>query len=49
MFKELYSMLKQDEWYGCNESIEILKGCYAKPKSIKDWVKKIKRIKKYKN
>lgn len=50
MFREIYNMLKSDDWVNVSEDIEILKGKYAK---INDWKdaknKKLRKLKSITN
>lgn len=42
-------LLNLDNFYGNTENIEIAKGKYKLPESIKEGIKQIKRIKNAKN
>jgi hypothetical protein len=43
MIKNIIELLRQSEFYGCTENIDIAKGIYDIPKSTKDSIKKVKR------
>jgi hypothetical protein len=43
MIKNIIDLLRQSEFYGCAENIDIAKGINEVPKSTKDSIKKIKR------
>jgi hypothetical protein len=43
MIKDILNMLQLDEWVGISENIDIAKGKYRKPKTMKDAIKSYKR------
>tara|TARA_R110000868_G_scaffold411384_2_gene703409 strand:- start:536 stop:679 length:144 start_codon:yes stop_codon:yes gene_type:complete len=45
----LIKLLNVDDFYGEGETIEIAKGKYKLPESVKEGIKQIKRIKNAKN
>lgn len=47
--KEILQLLQVSEWYDGDEFIQIAKGKYHHPSTIKGWFKKIKRSLKTKN
>jgi hypothetical protein len=44
MIKQIIAMLKISEFYGVSENIDIAKGKYKIPKSLKEAIKQGKRI-----
>ena len=48
MFRELYHLLKSDNYYNLSPDIEILKGWFGKPITLKDKIEKTKRKYKFK-
>lgn len=47
--KEIIELLQANEWYDGDEFIQIAKGKYHHPSTIKGWYKKIKRSLKIKD
>ena len=47
MLKTIIELLKQDDFYGIDERIDIAKGKYQPPKTLKEAFNKTKRFKKY--
>lgn len=43
MIKNILDLLSLDNYYGVSETIDIAKGKYKKPDTIKEGVKQIKR------
>jgi len=43
MIKNIIELLRQSEFYGCSENIDIAKGINSIPKNTKDSIDKIKR------
>lgn len=41
--KEIIELLQSNEWYDGDEFIQIAKGKYHHPSTVKGWFKKIKR------
>lgn len=48
ILKEIINLLNQDDFYGIDERIDIAKGKYEPPKTLKEAFAKRKRFKKYK-
>lgn len=48
MFREIYKMLNSQDWINTSSEIEVLKGWYEKPKTVKERFKKITRKYKFK-
>lgn len=48
MIENIIEMLRLDQWYGKSELIEIAKGKYQKPSSIKEIREQLKRDRKWK-
>jgi hypothetical protein len=48
MIRNILDLLQLDEFYGKSENIEIAKGKYQLPTSVKHGVKQLKREYKYK-
>ena len=48
MFREIYKMLNTQDWINTSPEIEVLKGWYEKPKTVKERLKKITRKYKFK-
>jgi hypothetical protein len=46
--KEIFEMLKLDKFYNVSEEIEIAKGKYAIPTTVKDAIKQAKRVIRWK-
>ena len=45
----LIKLLNLDDFYGADETIEVAKGKYKLPTTLKEGIKQIKRIKNAKN
>lgn len=43
MIKDIIDLLRIDEFYGISKNIDISKGLYSIPTSVKDGMKQIKR------
>lgn len=48
MLKNILDLLKQDDFYGVDERIDIAKGKYEPPKTLREAINKTKRFKTYK-
>jgi hypothetical protein len=44
MFRIIHSKLISDSWFNVSDEIEILKGYYEKPLSLKERLVKLKRL-----
>jgi len=49
MFKLILDLLQHDNYYGVSKNIDIAKGIYKQPNTIKESLSQIKRIIKSKN
>ena len=49
MLKDIIDLLKQNDYYGIDERIDIAKGKYEPPKTMKEAYAKRKRFKQYDN
>ena len=47
MIKTIIELLNRDDYYGVDERIDIAKGKYQPPKTMKEAFNKTKRFKKY--
>jgi hypothetical protein len=47
--REIIDLLQANEWYDGDEFIQIAKGKYHHPSTLKGWFQKIKRYLKMKN
>lgn len=48
MIENILSLLSVDDWYGVSETIDIAKGKFAIPKTLKQGIKQIKRKREWK-
>jgi hypothetical protein len=49
MLKDIIDLLKMSDYYGVDERIDIAKGKYEPPKTLKEAFAKRKRFKQYNN
>lgn len=43
MIKQIIELLKTDDFYGVSEEVDIAKGKYKVPQTVKEGIKKVKR------